>query len=395
MTDKAVQLDQEHHFQIYKRYPITLVKGNGTWVIDSEGKEYLDVMAGIAVNSLGHCHPAQVEAIQEQAEKLIHVSNLVYNEPQSELGELLTEVSGMDRVFFCNSGAEAVEAAVKIARKYGKNKNKTGSIISMDNSFHGRTMGALALGREKYAKNFTPMLTGFDRIEMNDVEALYSAVNDQTPAVVIEPIQGEGGIYPVEPSYLEEVRKVCDKHGALMILDEIQCGIGRTGKMFAYQKYEVKPDLVATAKGLGGGFPIGAVLAREDVASILEPGDHGTTFGGNPLACAASLAVVETIYEEELDNEAGKKGDYLLDKLEEATQEIEAVDEVRGTGLMIGVQLNFDGAEVIKAMLKRGVLANCANKTVIRIVPPLTINYYELDTLAEVLIESIEEVAGQ
>mgnify|MGYP000238091260 CR=1 FL=1 len=395
MTDTAQQLEKEHHFQIYKRYPITLVKGNGTWVTDSEGNNYLDVMAGIAVNSLGHCHPAMVEAIQEQAEKLIHVSNLVYNEPQGQLAELLTEVSGMDRVFFCNSGTEAMEAAVKIARKYGKNKEKTGSIVSMDNSFHGRTMGALALGREKYSKNFTPMLTGFERIEMNDFEALRSSVDEHTPAVVVEPIQGEGGIYPVDPSFLEEVRKVCDQHGALLIVDEIQCGIGRTGSMFAYQKFEVEPDVVATAKGLGGGFPIGAVLAKEHAASVLEPGDHGTTFGGNPLACAASMAVVETISEGELDNEAGKKGDYLLDMLDQATEDIDAVEEVRGTGLMIGVQLKFDGAEVIKAMLKRGVLANCANKTVIRIVPPLTINYHELNTLTEVLIESIQEVANQ
>ncbi|MEX2368652.1 MAG: acetylornithine/succinylornithine family transaminase, partial [Balneolaceae bacterium] len=340
---------------------------------------------------VGHCHPKVVEAIREQAEKLIHISNLYYSEPQSRLAELLTDLSGMDRAFFCNSGAEAVEAALKLARKYGKKKNKNGSVISMDNCFHGRTLGTISLGKEKYRKGFDPLLPGVDHVAVNDLEALRSRMDDETLAVIIEPVQGEGGVIPVDYGFLKGARELCDQHEALLIFDEIQCGLARTGKMFAWMHYDVKPDILCTAKALGGGFPIGATLASDEAASAFSHGEHGTTFGGNPLACAAALAALSVIRDEDLATQAREKGDYMMNEIRERTTGWESVREVRGIGLMIGVDLTFKGAPVVDKMLEKGVLSNCASDTVMRLLPPLVIGYEDIDTVIDTLLDSIRE----
>jgi acetylornithine/N-succinyldiaminopimelate aminotransferase len=391
MKDTAQELTEQYHVDLYGRYPITLVEGSGVYVTDSDGNTYLDALAGIAVNCLGYAHPRHVKAIQEQAQKIIHTSNFFYNEPQSELAKLLADISGLDKAFFCNSGAEAVEGAIKLARKYGYLKEKTGAIISMENCFHGRTLGAIAMGKEKYQRGFEPMPQGFRQVPMNDSQALEDTMNDETVAVILEPIQGEGGIHPVDRLYLKKARELCDRHDALLILDEIQCGIGRTGTMFAYQQYDVEPDIVTSAKALGGGVPIGAVIAKEHVASALRHGEHGTTYGGNPLACAAACATLTTILDENLAKQAAEKGTYFMDKMRKETSGWDAVREVRGRGLMIGVELNFEGAEVVSAMRERGVIGNCASGNVMRIVPPLIITKKQLDTIIDVLTESIKE----
>lgn len=392
MPDRAQKIADEYHVDLYGRYPLTLTEGKGVYVKATNGKEYLDALAGIAVNSVGHCHPRVVEAIQEQAAKLMHISNFYYSEPQSDLVKLLAEISGLDRAFLCNSGAEAVEGSIKLARKYASTKEKSGSIISMKNCFHGRTLGTIAMGKEKYQKGFKPLPGGFEQVPVNDISAIERKINENTIGVILEPIQGEGGVHQIEEAYLKKVRALCDEFDALLILDEIQCGIGRTGKMFAYQHYDVKPDIVASAKALGGGFPIGAVIAREEVASAISHGEHGTTYGGNPLACAASLAALSTIIDDDLAGQATEKGEYFMNKVRNVAKDWDAIKEVRGKGLMIGVELNFEGGEVVEKMMERGVLSNCASDTVMRIVPPLIISREELDQVFDVLIESIKEV---
>jgi len=382
----------KYHFDLYKRYPITLIKGRGCKVWDDERNEYIDALAGIAVNSLGHCHPRIVKAVQKQSAKLMHISNFYYNEPQSDLAEKLAEVSGLDRVFFCNSGAEAVEGAIKLARKYSKNNGKTGTIISMGNSFHGRTLGTIAMGKDKYQNGFAPIPSGFERVQFNNVKALENRVNDQTIAIVMEPIQGEGGIVPVSKEFLQKTRDLADKYDFPLILDEVQTGIARTGKMYAYQNYGITPDIVASAKALGSGFPIGAVLAKEKAADAFDYGNHGTTYGGNPLACAVALETLNVIEEEGICEKARVRGDYMMQRLRDLSENWDAIKEVRGIGLMIGVELNFPGAEVVVEMMKRGVLSNCASEVVIRLVPPLIISKEEIDKVIDVLVESIKEV---
>jgi acetylornithine/N-succinyldiaminopimelate aminotransferase len=382
----------KYHFDLYGRYPIALVRGKGSRVWDDERNEYIDALAGIAVNNLGHCHPEIVKAIQKQASKLIHVSNFYYNEPQSDLAEKLVELTGLDRVFFCNSGAEAVEGAIKLARKYAHIKGKTGSIISMTNCFHGRTLGAIAMGKDKYQDGFSPIPAGFDRIPFNDVKALEKSVDENTVGIILETIQGEGGIIEVSPEFLKKARTLCDQFDIPLILDEIQCGIARTGKMFAYEHYGIKPDIVTMAKALGSGFPIGAVAATEKVASAFEHGNHGTTFGGNPLACAAALQTLKVIEKENVCEMARVRGQYLLTRINDLSTNWNTIKNVRGKGLMIGVELAFPGAPVVKEMLKRGVLSNCASNTVIRLVPPLIISKEDIDTIVNVLVESIKAV---
>ena len=383
---------EKYHFYLYKRYPITLVKGRGCKVWDDERNEYIDALAGIAVNSLGHSHPRIVKAVQKQAGKLMHISNFYYNEPQSNLAEKLVKVSGLDRAFFCNSGAEAVEGALKLARKYSFNKGKTGTIISMDNSFHGRTLGTIAMGKDKYQNGFAPMPSGFERVPFNDVRALEERVGEQTIGIILEPIQGEGGIRPVTKEYLKKARELCDKYDIPLILDEVQCGIARTGKMFAYQHYDIKPDIVASAKALGSGFPIGAVIAKENFANAFSYGNHGTTYGGNPLACAAALETLEVIEDEDICEMARVRGEYMMTRLRDLSNNWPAIRDVRGMGLMIGVELSFAGADVVVEMMKRGVLSNCASDVVIRLVPPLIISKEEIDKVIDVLVESIKEV---
>ena len=388
---EAQKKDLSSHFQTYKRLPITLSHGRGARVWDTDGKEYIDMLAGIAVNSLGHAHPALVHAIKNQVEKLIHVSNFYTTVPQSNLAEKLVQLSGMDRVFLCNSGMEAIEGVFKTARKYAKSKGKSGPIISLEGCFHGRSIAGIASGKAKYQQGFEPMPAGFKQIPFNSREAIDEFVDDQTTAVIIEPIQGEGGIHPVDPDFLRYVREKCDRHGTTLIFDEIQCGVGRTGAMFAWEHSGVKPDIMALAKGLAGGVPIGAVLAREDIASALQPGDHGTTFGGNPMASAAALAVLNTIGKDGLVGQAAEKGAFLMELLHEKVGRHPLVEEIRGLGLMVGVALRTDGAPVMRAMAQKGVLVNAAALTVIRLVPPLIISKDDLSRAVEVLGEVLDE----
>lgn len=392
MTDTAQELADRYHVDLYGRYPITLVEGKGVYVKDTDGNEYIDALAGIAVNSLGHSHPRIVEAVQQQAARLMHISNFYYSEPQSKLVEKLAEISGLDQSFLCNSGAEAMEGSIKLARKYGSIREKKGNIISMKNCFHGRTLGTIAMGKEKYQKGFHPLPQGFEQVPVNDMEALKAKADEETIAIVIEPVQGEGGVNPVQEDYLKQVRVLCDEHDILLILDEIQCGIARTGTMFAYQHYGILPDIVASAKALGNGFPIGAVITKKEVAEAFEHGEHGTTYGGNPLASAASHATLSVMQEENMPEQAAEKGAYFMDRLQSAAGERDAIKEVRGRGLMIGVELNFEGGEVVKEMMKRGVLSNCASGNVIRFVPPLIITKEEIDTVINVFLESLKTV---
>ena len=385
------QLDQKHHFKLYKRFPITLTRGSGARVWDTSGKEYIDTFAGIAVNSLGHCHPRIVETIQEQASRLMHVSNFFTTEPQVQLEQKLTKLSGLDRVFFTNSGVEAIEGAFKLARKYGNVKGKKGNIISMEECFHGRSIGAIAAGKKKYQEGFEPMPPGYATIPFNDIDALKKMVDDSTLAVVLEPVQGEGGIRVADKAFIIEARRLCDKHDCLLIFDEIQCGIGRTGKMFAYEHYGVKPDVLTLAKALGSGIPIGAVLATEKAASVLEYGSHGTTYGGNPLSTHVALTTLQVMEQDNLIERAGTLGDWLMNELKKIAKDNDAVKEVRGKGLMIGMELKFPGAGVMDSMLRKGILINVASGNVIRLVPPFTISKVELTAVVLALKESIQE----
>ena len=389
-STNAQEIEHKYHVPVYRRYPITLERGEGSLIWDTDGNEYLDMLAGIAVNNTGHCHPNVVKAIQDQAEKLIQPSNFFYTEIQSKLAKLLSDLSGLERVFFCNSGVEALEASLKIARKYGNNKGKKGDIIAVERGFHGRSIAAIALGKPKYQKGFQPIPEGFKTIPFNDIEALEKEINDDTIAFACEPIQGEGGIHEVSGKYLKRVRELCDKHDVLLMFDEVQCGNGRTGKYFGFQHHDVQPDIIATAKGLGGGFPIGAVMASEKAAQALDFGDHGTTYGGNPLACAASYAAVRTILDENLMDKATEQGKYLIDQIREKAKTLGVIKEIRGKGLMIGVELTIPGKPVVLEMLENGVVSNVTMDTVIRLVPPLVITKTQIDHFLDVFVKALK-----
>ncbi len=381
-------LDADYLLPVYARLPVTLVRGSGVKAWDANGKEYIDFLAGIATNALGHCHPKMVSAIQEQAATLIHTAGYYFTAPVAKLAQKLTQISGMDRVFFGNSGAEAVECAIKISRKWGKSHggmNKFG-IVAAQKSFHGRTMAAVtATGQPKYQEPFAPMVSGFTHIPFNDIDALEAAVTEDTCAVLLEPIQGEGGVYPAHKPFLEAARALCDKHDALLILDEIQTGVGRTGKWFAYEHYGVVPDILTSAKALGGGFPIGACLARGEAALTLVPGDHGSTYGGNPLACATALAVLNTIEEEHLLANAHAMGAYFVHRLNEP-QFRDKITDIRALGLMIGVELKApDAKRVLMESLEHGLLLSAIGDHTLRLVPPLNITTTDIDAVMEIL----------
>ena len=365
----------------YTRQPITLTRGSGTRVWDSEGREYIDCLAGIAVNVCGHCHPKVVEAIKKQAETLIHTSNLYYTEPQIKLAEELTDLTGLDRIFFCNSGTEAAEAAMKLARRA---TGKT-DFIAAENSFHGRTLGALSLTHtERYRAPFEPLIPGVTFVEYNDAAAIEQAITPETAAVVLEAVQGEGGIKIASKEYLKEVREICNEQDILLILDEVQTGFGRTGAWFACEHYGIVPDIMTMAKALGSGFPIGAMASREDLK--FERGDHGATFAGSPLACAASLATIGVIRDEGLVERSRTLGAYLMDKL----QSIESlagnrVREVRGMGLMVGMDFESGCGKLVDLARERGVLLNCTADTVLRFLPPLVITEEEIDQVLSVV----------
>jgi len=383
----------------YARHPVALVKGRGLKVWDMEGTEYLDFMSGIAVNALGHCHPKVVVAIQKQAQRLLHVSNLFHISPQTELGALLVKRSFADKAFFCNSGTEAIEAAIKLARKYSKETHGPDryEIVAAHGSFHGRTMAALsATGQEKHRKGFGPMLQGFRFVPYNDAEAIHEAVGPHTCAVLLEPVQGEGGVHVPDAAYLQRVRELCSKKDILLIFDEIQTGIGRTGHLFAYEAFNVVPDVMALAKGLGGGMAIGCLLSTAKVASAFSPGTHGTTFGGNPLACAAALATLRHILEDDiLLANVRRMSDYLLSGLRNTAARFSQVvaAEPRGLGLLLGLPLAIDCSRVVRAALQARLLLTCAGDNVLRFTPPLVVEEADIDDMLDRLATALSRGA--
>ncbi len=388
-----IERDSKYLFQNYGRQPIVLERGEGSRVWDSEGNEYLDFVGGLAVTSLGHAHPAVSAAAAAQAEQLIHVSNLYYTTPMIELAELLVENSPLDRVFFCNSGAEAIEAAIKVARRWGHDEQggKHG-IIAMEDGFHGRSLGALAAtGTARYREPFEPLPTGFSHVPWNDLDALKAATDDNTVAVLMEPIQGEGGVNAPALGYLQGVRDWCDENGLLLILDEIQSGIGRTGTLWAHEQDGIEPDIMCVAKGLAGGLPIGAVLAREELAGHLVPGDHGTTFGANPVATAAGVAVLRYIFENDVLAAARRASDRLVARLRAMEDRLPAVTEVRGRGLLLAVSLSSEAAAgVVNLCRERGLLVNNVRPDRIRLMPALIVEDDEIDRACDILEEAIQ-----
>lgn len=386
-TQEIITTAEEHLFHTYNRYQISLDRGEGVHLYDADGKEYVDFGAGIAVFALGYNNKEYNDALKAQIDKLIHTSNYFYNEPAAKAAKAITEVSGMDRVFFTNSGTEAIEGAIKLAKKcaYLKDGSTDHEIIAMQHSFHGRSMGALAVtGNRHYQEAFGPMIPGIKFAQYNNLASVEELVNDKTCAIIFETVQGEGGIYPAKPEFIKGVRKLCDEKGILLILDEIQCGMGRTGTMFAYEQYGVKPDILTVAKALGCGVPVGAFLAREEVAKALVPGDHGTTYGGNPLACAAAVKVLELFKKQNVLDNVKKVSAYLEKKLDEIVAEYDYVVERRGLGLMQGLEINTDVKDlkkVIAACLDNGLILFTAGTNVIRFVPPLVISEADVDEM--------------
>jgi acetylornithine aminotransferase len=382
----------------YGRYPIVPVKGEGCIVWDADGKRYLDFLAGVAVNNLGHCHPKVVRALQDQAATMIHCSNYYQIPQQIELAELLCTNSFADKAFFCNSGAEANEAAIKLARKYSRETHGSPDryeIITAISSFHGRTMATVsATGQEKVQKFFDPLLHGFRYVPFNDAAALETAISSQTCAVMLEPIQGEGGVVVPSAGYFQAVREICDHHKLLLIFDEVQVGMGRTGKLFAHEHFGIAPDIMTLAKALAGGAPIGTMLAKDDIAASFGPGTHGSTFGGNPLVTAAAIATVRCLLEDGILNRAEEMGEYLLGELETLAKRFPFVTDVRGIGLMIGMELSIPAGDIVKKGHERGVLLNVAQDRVLRFVPPLIVSKQEVNEMIGILTGIFEEVTA-
>jgi len=394
-SEQWIEKSDKYIMRTYGRYPIVPVRGEGCRLWDADGKEYLDFLGGVAVNNLGHCHPRVVKALQDQAAQLIHCSNYYQIPQQIELAELLCNHSFADKAFFCNSGAEANEAAIKLARKYSRDTYgpERYEIITAAESFHGRTMATVsATGQEKVQRFFDPLLHGFTHVPFNDAAALEAAVTPNTCAVMLEPIQGEGGVNIPSPGYFQEVRRICDQHGLLLIFDEVQVGMGRTGKLFAYEHFDVIPDVMTLAKALAGGAPIGTMLAKDKFATAFVPGTHGSTFGGNPLVCAAAIATIRTIQEDGLLNRTEEIGEYLVGELEKLGEKYSFVKDVRGIGLMIGMGLSIPGAEIVTKGHARGVLLNVTHDTVLRFVPPLVVTKQEINMMIEILDGIFAEV---
>jgi len=385
--EKWQELEQKFYMRVIKRLPVTLVRGKGARVWDTEGKEYLDFVAGSAVNSLGHCHPVVVKALTEQAKTLIHTSNLFYTAPQVQLAELLVENSCLDRVFFCNSGAEANEGAIKLARRYGKlHLGGAYEIITTHGSFHGRTLATVAAtGQDKHQQPYIPLPGGFVQADYDDSEAIKAATTSQTCAVMVEPIQGEGGVNVPDDNYLKKVRAWCDEKGILLILDEIQTGIGRIGSLFGYEQYGVEPDILTLAKGLASGVPIGALLAKER-ASVFVPGDHGSTFGGNPLVCAVGVATLKFIIDNDIPAKVKKMEQYFIAGLEKLKAKFSFITEIRGRGLLLALGLTDNIAEeLVLACLKEGLLVNPVKPNALRFMPPLIITEKDVDEALGIL----------
>lgn len=391
--EKLIEQGNQVVMKTYNRFPIALECGNGMYVWDIDGKKYIDFVAGIAVNSLGYAHEALNRTIAEQAMKLIHCSNLYYTEPQIELAELLVKHSDFDKVFFCNSGAESIESALKLARKYAKMKGKAGNeIITMIHSFHGRTYGAVtATGQDKYHKGLEPLMPDVNYVPFNDFDALEKAVTENTCAILLEPIQGEGGVIPADKEYLQKVRKLCDEKDILLMFDEVQCGVGRTGELFAYQTFGVVPDVATFAKGLAGGVPIGAMMAKDFAAAAFQPGDHASTFGGNSLATAAGVTVMKELFDNGLLDNVKRCGVYLTEQLKKLQQKHSCITDVRGIGYMQGIELNIPTGNVVNQCIKNGLLLVGAGHDVIRFVPALIAEERHIDAMIEILDKSLTE----
>lgn len=398
-TDQEIfATDKASYVPVFNRYKIVLDHGEGVYVWDNNGKKYIDFLGGIAVNVLGHAYKPLVDAVAEQAGKLIHCSNLYYTQAQADAAAKLVKLSGLGKAFFGNSGAEANEGAIKIARKYAHAIDPEKSqIITAWNSFHGRTLATLtATGQPHYQEGVGPLPAGFDYVHYNDIEELELLMSDKTAAVMLETIQGEGGVYTPENDYLKKVRALCDKHHALLIFDEIQAGIGRSGKFFAYEKYGVKPDIVTLAKGLAGGVPIGAFIVTDEVAAAFKPGDHGTTFGGNPLACAAANVVLDTVPQAEFLHNVETVGSYFKDKLAVLKDKYPTlIKEVRGTGLILGAELTSaeHGRDIVNDCLEKGAIINCTVGKVLRFIPPLIITQEQVDEVVAVLDAALRKYA--
>ena len=390
MNNKEImELTARHVANTYGRFPVAMVRGAGSRLWDADGREYLDFTAGLAVCNLGHCHPAIVTAIKEQAEKLLHVSNLYHIETQSVLASMLTANSFADKAFFCNSGAEANEAAMKLVRKYFHSRSSARyQVITMEKSFHGRTFGALAAtGQKKYQEGFEPLLEKFTYVPFNDAGAVARAINSSTAAVMLEPVQGEGGVNVPSDGYFKEVKDVCTRAGVLLVFDEVQSGMGRTGKLFAHEHFGVTPDVMTLAKGLAGGVAIGAMLATDEVASAFTPGSHASTFGGNPLATAAAIATMRVLLEPGTLEGCRASGEYLMARLDALRSEHPFIKEVRGKGLIIGAELDerIDGSDIVKKCMDNGLLINCIGGRTLRFIPPITIDTGEVDRMFAIL----------
>ena len=394
-TEKIVELGKKVVMNTYGRLPLGIVKGKGVWVWDKEGKSYLDFLTGLAVNSLGHSHPAIVRAIQEQAEQILHTSNLYWIPNQVALAERLVNHSFAQKVFFCNSGAEANEAAFKLARKYagktyGSDKYE---VVSLENSFHGRTLATLTLtGQTKYQEGYSPLPAGLSYATLNNIESLKAKVSEKTAAVFIEPIQGEGGVIPTSPEFLKAARELCDQYGALLIFDEVQCGVGRTGKLFAYEWSGVTPDIMTLAKALGGGVPIGAMLATNKVAGAFQPGDHASTFGGNPLATAVACAVLDVMLADGFMEGVQKRSGYFRKGLEQLAEKYQTGDPIRGQGFIVGWPVAKLGSEIVERCLQKGLLINCVGGKTLRFLPPLIVEEPEIDRALNILDEVFAEL---
>jgi predicted acetylornithine/succinylornithine family transaminase len=386
--EQIAELERQYLLQTYNRYPIAFSRGKGVFLFDLEGKRYLDFVSGLGVNALGHAHPRIVKAIREQAAKLVHISNLYYHEYQGPLAEKLCKLSGLNRAFFSNSGTEAIEGSVKLARLAGHRAGGAAKsrLVALDGSYHGRTFGALSLtGQDKHRKGFEPLLEEVTFVKQNDLESLRSAISDETCAIVLEPVFGEGGIYECSVEFLQECRALADRHRAALIFDEIQCGLGRTGTIFAFQSFGVTPDIVAIAKPIAAGLPLGAFLAKEEFASAISPGQHGTTFGGGPLACRVALEFLAIVEEEKLLENVNKVGAYLQQELKALAEKSAAATEVRGRGFIQGIQLEIPARPIVDAGLGEGVLFNSTQDTVVRFLPPFLLEEKHVDKGIRVL----------
>jgi acetylornithine/N-succinyldiaminopimelate aminotransferase len=392
-TQETINLANTYILNTYKRMPVVFVKGKGAYVWDSDGKKYLDFFPGWAVSGLGHCHKRIVNAVNSQLKQIIHVSNNYYSVPQAILAQRLSGHSFGGKVFFCNSGAEANEAAIKLARAYGS-KDGRYRIITMEKSFHGRTLATLtATGQEKVKNGFAPLPEGFMHVPFNDIDAVKEAIDDVTVAIMLEPIQGEGGINIADIDYMNQVRRLCNAKDLLLIVDEVQTGMGRTGRLFCYEHYGILPDMMTLAKSLGGGFPIGAMIASDKLVDVLKPGMHASTFGGSPVVCAAANAVLDAIEKDRLLANANRMGNYIvkgLNKLKKRFPDI--IDCIRNKALMIGVELNVEGAKIVERCLEKGLLINCTQGNVLRIMPPITVNKSEANKALRILSEVISEL---